>query len=124
MSLLSHLLNPSSLAEVGAMVDTVLETRESRTHQANDAKCSAYGAKRLHIFFASVIFKLVIPSTLTRFQVSFNFFSTSYMFLIRANTKGRTVGCVIYEYTRIIINGFCMGLQCFSLFNIKISSHF
>ena len=34
-------LNPSTLAEAGAMVGAVLEATESRKHQANDAKCSA-----------------------------------------------------------------------------------
>ena len=32
-------LNPSTLAEVGAMVGAVLEATERRKHQANDEKC-------------------------------------------------------------------------------------
>ena len=34
-------LNPSTLAEAGAMVGAVLEATESRKHQANYEKCSA-----------------------------------------------------------------------------------
>ena len=34
-------LNPSTLAEAGAMGGAVLEATESRKHQANDEKCSA-----------------------------------------------------------------------------------
>ena len=36
-------LNPSTLAEAGAMVGAVLEATESRKHQANDEKCLALG---------------------------------------------------------------------------------
>ncbi|KAL5516376.1 hypothetical protein EMCRGX_G001678 [Ephydatia muelleri] len=36
-------LNPSTLAEAGAMVGAVLEATESRKHQANDKKCLALG---------------------------------------------------------------------------------
>ena len=34
-------LNPSTLAEAGAMVSAVLEVTEIRKHQANDEKCLA-----------------------------------------------------------------------------------
>ena len=71
-------LNPSTLAEAGAMVGAVLEATESRKHQANDEKCLAlgwvstplavdsYGAwgREASNFLAQVIVRLAIHNSL------------------------------------------------------------
>ena len=83
------LLNPSTLAEVGAMVGAVLEATESRKHQANDEKCTAlgwvstplavdsYGAwgREALVFLAQVTARLAIHKSLPKSQASFNQFS-------------------------------------------------
>ena len=82
-------LNPSTLAEAGAMVGAVLEATESRKHQANDEKCSAlgwvstplavysYGAwgKEASFFFAQVAARLAIHKSLPKSLASFDLFS-------------------------------------------------
>ncbi|KAL5486498.1 hypothetical protein EMCRGX_G018986 [Ephydatia muelleri] len=94
-------LNPSTLAEAGATFGAVLETTESRKHQANDEKCSAlgwvstplavdsYGAwgKEATLFLAQVAARLAIHKSLPKSQASFDLFSNLSICLIRANAS-------------------------------------
>eukprot|EP00731_Ephydatia_muelleri_P037322 Em0442g2a len=77
-------LNPSTLAEAGATFGAVLETTESRKHQANDEKCSALGG---YIVLAQVAARLAIHKSLPKSQASFDLFSNLSICLIRANAR-------------------------------------
>ncbi|KAL5475017.1 hypothetical protein EMCRGX_G027062 [Ephydatia muelleri] len=93
-------LNPSTLAEAGATFGAVLETTESRKHQANDEKCSAlgwvstplavdsYGAwgKEASLFLAQVAARLAIHKSLPKSQASFDLFS-NLSICFRANAR-------------------------------------
>eukprot|EP00731_Ephydatia_muelleri_P016483 Em0009g907a len=94
-------LNPSTLAEAGAMVGAVLEATESRKHQANYEKCLAlgwvstplavdsYGAwgREASNFLAQVIARLTIHNSLPKSQPSFELFSNLSICLITANAR-------------------------------------
>ena len=94
-------LNPSTLAEAGAMVAAVLEATESRKHQANDEKCLAlgwvsipllvdsYGAwgNEASSFLAQIIASFAIHKSLPKAQASFEVFSNLSICLIRVNAR-------------------------------------